>query len=221
MPVAAPRRCRRRRVTALPSQSTPSGNRSDASASCVHGLLAGERAVRDGDALADVGGDRLLPLEHRVDVRTRRPRRRQAAPRRTAGSRRRASGRGARAGWRSRSSRSARAVVRHRRSPPFLIALTTFVTAGSPMNTWNGTTGLSGARSRGPVGQPGVADDHVGVGGISLTGVCSTVTFALLQLPSQLAGQHDAAAHARVAGDDDLLDVLAVRCSVMRVMPLW
>ena len=67
-------RCLERRspiamVTGLPFQSTPSGNWMKLRALRLHRTLALVGAVRDGNALAHHGGDRLLALEHRVDVR--------------------------------------------------------------------------------------------------------------------------------------------------------
>src|SRR3569833_3707138 len=68
---------------------------------------------------------------------------------------------------------------------------------------------VTGARG-GAVGESLVTDDHVGVVRDGVDRGVLDGHRVLLQLLAQLAGQHDAAAHARVAGDDDLLDVLAV-----------
>jgi len=56
------------------------------------------------------------------------------------------------------------------------MALTTFVTAGSPMNNWIGTITVSGALTRARAASPAWQITTSASAGIVLTGVCSTVT---------------------------------------------
>jgi len=58
-----------------------------------------------------------------------------------------------------------------------LTALTTLVTAGSPMNTLNLMIGFSGATPRARSASPSWTTITSASSGIEFTGVCSTVTF--------------------------------------------
>src|SRR6266540_3819305 len=61
-----------------------------------------------------------------------------------------------------------------------------------------------------PVGQPLVADDHVGVGRDGVDRRVLDDDAVLAELLAQHAGEHDAAAHAGVAGDDDLVNLASL-----------
>ena len=197
----------RRRPDDVPSpQSTPSGNRRTAEGVALHQRLAASVPCGIATPSPDVGGDRTLPLEHRL--------------RRTPGSTAPISTRTApaladrvvlavrpgspagspagRAGRRPVQPRQIVATVLDRRS-------TTAVTAGSPMNTLERDDDGVRSDAAGPFGEPVVADHDVGVGGDRGRPGCARRSRRNgSSCLAQLAGEHDAAAHAGVAGDDDL-----------------
>jgi hypothetical protein len=84
------------------------------------------------------------------------------------------------------------------------------LTAGSPMNTWTGTITLSGARPGPARASPLWTTITSASAGIEFTGAVLDRHGRSPELLAQLAGEHDAAAHAGVAGDDDLLDGASV-----------
>ena len=61
-------------------------------------------------------------------------------------------------------------------TPPLWMALITFATAGSPMNSWIGTITVSGALPRARSARPWWQITTSASAGIVFTGVCSTVT---------------------------------------------
>src|SRR6185369_3448764 len=130
----------------------------------------GEGAVRDRHPFADVGRDRLLPLQHGVDVagldRAGVHQRLAAQPDRGLPVRR--------AGL--QPDRAGRRRPQTLRSLPSLTALTILVTAGSPMKTWNGTTGLPGELPRARWARPAWQITRSASAGTWSTGACSTVT---------------------------------------------
>ena len=78
------------------------------------------------------------------------------------------------------------------------------------MKIWNGTTTAPGAMPLRPLGEAGVADDDLGIGRDRIDGEVLDRHVVLLQPLAHLAGDHHAAAHPGIAGDDDLADVPAV-----------
>src|SRR6266498_3045442 len=69
---------------------------------------------------------------------------------------------------------------------------------------------LAGRAGPGPLRQTGVADDHVGVAGNGGDRGVLDLDRVLLELLAELAGEHDAAAPAGVAGADPLGDVAPI-----------
>src|SRR6478752_4062207 len=76
-----------------------------------------------------------------------------------------------------------------------------------------------------PVGEPGVAEHHLGVGRDLVDRRVHDVHVVLLQLLLHGAGDHHAAAHPGVAGDDDLGHVGAIdrchRLNLLSLGPWW